>query len=675
MNKNEKSGIMLPIALDNAVSPSELIADFEETSILPSFVDIRNKTLDLLYQGGGVDKSPKGSVDVLIQPLVDLLNQHPSFTTLSSCSGRIALFDSGQTATVEVTVDDNEEGNLEERVKTSGKGQGVWLLASHDIVQDNVLIQLLDSSLSSSTMVFKHEPLLLHVAACNLERGRQLLTLALGLGFRESGLVVTETRVTVAIRGYSLAITMPLAREGALRPSDEYLVALTQQANYRMRQNQVKLIQLFHHVKETLFQKVIPSTLSQQGDTRLHVSVEKLPPLNLWGHAAVLLPSTDEVYVFGGYGSGPFPQDKRCTRSSQVYRISRENGGDWSAMEQVGLNEGDMNNTRTTWYDVDVVLTNFAPCEGLQAIILPMKGDKGYVVAIWGGRASPTKPFGDLLLYEPTIRTDSFTTPIHVKGDIPEARWGHTLTALSGQHGQLALLIGGRTEYASLASSYVLSLVDGENGKRHFLWTKLDLSIPQQFHHTTLVTENDLIIVFGGLSDPNDLLESFSDSYRSFGSLGGNAKLQRHKSCKASFPVSAFQIRSDGTCQVVSLKTDTPCVAHYGGSGCVLTVDGITVLGFTGGMPFTNSFMIPEAEPLRWFSLVSVDGDHVLFQLDVEYDDGMDDVNFGALVHHSCLSRSGSTGGAMLLGGGISSFAFGASFAEYVSYHKLSVCG
>ena len=65
----------------------------------------------------------------------------------------------------------------------------------------------------------------------------------------------------------------------------------------------------------------------------------------------------------------------------------------------------------------------------------------------------------------------------------------------------------------------------------------------------------------------------------------------------------------------------------------------------------------------------------VLFQLDVEYDDGMDDVNFGALVHHSCLSCSGSTGGAMLLGGGISSFAFGASFAEYVSYDKLSVCG
>lgn len=669
---------MLPIFLDTTVSPSMLIADFEETSILPSFVDIRNKTLDLLYQGGGVDKSPKGSVDVLIQPLVDLLNQHPSFTTLSSCSGRIALFDSGQSADVEeysVTVDDNEECILGERIKASGKGKGVWLLASHDIVQDNVLIQLLDSSLSSSTMVFKHEPLLLHVAACNLERGRQLLTLALGLGFRESGLVVTETRVTVAIRGYSLAITMPLTRKGSLRPSDEYLVALTKQANHRMQQNQVKLIQLYHHVKESLFRKVILPTSSPNGATRLQLSVERLPPLNLWGHAAVLLPATDEVYVFGGYGCGPFFPSKRCTRSSQVYRISRKNGGDWSAMEQIRVNEKDLNNMHTTWYNVDVVLTNFAPCEGLQAIILPLKGGKGHVVAIWGGRAGPTKPFGDLLLYEPTVRTDSFATPTNVKGDIPDARWGHTLTALSGQHGPLALLIGGRTEFASLASSYILSLVDGENGKRHFLWTKLDLSIPPQFHHTTLVTENDFLIVFGGLSDPNDLLESFSDSYRFFGSLGGNTKLPRHKSVEASSPVSAIQFWSDGTCQIVPLKTDTPCVAHYGGSGCVLDVDGMTVLGFTGGIPFANSFMIPEAEPLRWYSLDNINGDRIMSQLDVEYDNGMDNVNFGALVHHSCISHSGSTGGAMLLGGGISSFAFGASFAEYVSYDILSVCG
>jgi hypothetical protein len=41
--------------------------------------------------GGGIDnKSPKGSVNVKICPLV---NRHPDYVTLSSCSGRVALFD------------------------------------------------------------------------------------------------------------------------------------------------------------------------------------------------------------------------------------------------------------------------------------------------------------------------------------------------------------------------------------------------------------------------------------------------------------------------------------------------------------------------------------------------------------------------------------------------------
>ena len=650
-----------------------LVPDFEESSYLPSFVNIRKKTLDLLYQGGGLDKSPKGSVDELIQPLVDLLNQHPSFSTLSSCSGRIALFDPGQTLQHEPAAAANEEHDVQaqhamddERSKSSGKGRGTWLLSSHDILNDNVLIQLLDSSSSSSTMVFKHEPLLLHVAACNVERGRQLLTLALGLGFRESGLVVTETRVTVAIRGLSLGMTVPLAREGPLRPSDQYLIAVMQQANERMRINQDKLKQLHQQVAESLFQRGDNTYQSQQEEAnKIQVSIEKLPPLNLWGLAAVTIPTTDDVYVFGGYGCGPFTFGQRCKRSNQVLRLSKENGffkKEWTEMEQIRLNEVDAKeNLETTSYGIDVILTNFVACEGLQAIILPLNEEKKSVVAIWGGRAGPTRPFGDLLLYEPESRTDCFAAPVDIKGDLPEPRWGHTFTALSGQHGHLAVIVGGRTEHECLASVFLLSLVGITGGKRNLKWTKLEVSIPPLFHHTVISTKNDSLIIFGGLSDQNNLLESFSDSFQLSGLYGRDGTTP---SPQATSSFHAFKIQSDGSSQLIELKASIDTIPSYAGSGFVLGVDGKTIIGLLGGMPSHSSRALIVYNPLLWFSVETIDGGFVLSPLDLEYVDGMNEINVAALVHNCCIGITGSKEEACSLGGGVSSFAFGELYAE-----------
>jgi tRNA(Phe) wybutosine-synthesizing methylase Tyw3 len=68
--------------------------------MFPSFPSLRERNLITLYGDTKVsgdftdkDKSPKGSVDYKIRPLVDLINRHPEYVTLSSCSGRVALFD------------------------------------------------------------------------------------------------------------------------------------------------------------------------------------------------------------------------------------------------------------------------------------------------------------------------------------------------------------------------------------------------------------------------------------------------------------------------------------------------------------------------------------------------------------------------------------------------------
>jgi len=114
------------------------------------------------------DKSPKGSVDEGIRSLVDLLNAHPCFSTLSSCSGRITLFDpaAGSSGVVSGVVsgvgsgsdsrsgnddnDDNDDGQNDEEDITSssqvksGKGYGTWLLSCHNTITTKQLYDALE---------------------------------------------------------------------------------------------------------------------------------------------------------------------------------------------------------------------------------------------------------------------------------------------------------------------------------------------------------------------------------------------------------------------------------------------------------------------------------------------------------------------------------------------------
>ena len=98
-----------------------------------------------------------------------------------------------------------------------------------------------------------------------------VLSLALSLGFRESGIVSTPKRVMVAIRGVGLSLTVPLARSGPLRPSPEYLDALVTEANNRFRLNEAKLERLYQAVRETLFVPV--DSEPHQGDNYQSVEI------------------------------------------------------------------------------------------------------------------------------------------------------------------------------------------------------------------------------------------------------------------------------------------------------------------------------------------------------------------------------------------------------------------
>jgi tRNA(Phe) wybutosine-synthesizing methylase Tyw3 len=376
--------------------------------MLPSFTSIRERNLRTLYgDGGGVDdRSPKGSVDVKIRPLVDLINRHPDYVTLSSCSGRVALFDptagnidsstdndaTHQNHDDDDNIDhaddhDNEidkrrrdaiNGSTSDRTtNSSGKGHGgKWIFVTHDILPDlgtkiidslkqagrerlqpasNASITTSTASLTPSTsssmipITFKHEPPLLHVAACNLESGMRLLRIiksAPHFAMRESGLVVTDKRVTVEIRTTSTMLTLPIMvrrqcdvlptalrnvdgeaikDDVILAPDVEYLMSLSEIANERMIHNEALIDGLFSVIQREIFGRnddvaevnnetngSRDNKLRSNGDVgpddeeveyhnndgaadnrdKYNVTLQSsLPPLNLWKTAVVVLPN------------------------------------------------------------------------------------------------------------------------------------------------------------------------------------------------------------------------------------------------------------------------------------------------------------------------------------------------------------------------------------------------
>jgi tRNA wybutosine-synthesizing protein 3 len=635
--------------------------------VLPSFSNIRGKNLETLYPDSFAarpDKSPKGSVDHPIQGMVDLINAHPSFVTLSSCSGRISLFDPGVTSFEDAVT--NEDGDDTPGRAESGKGAGGWLLVSHDEIEAEQLLRIFrekgetivtEESKPSSILSFKLEPMLLHVAAATLPRGQQLLQLALQLGFRESGLIVTASRITVAIRGYGLTLSVPLALQGPLRTSEEYLVALVGEANRRLRTNLARIQKVYDEIEQNLFRPVQSSK---------RIRARPLPELNLWGHAAVSIPRKEkgdlDLLVFGGYGRGPSvivsgcvkEASKTSRRSDTIYCLRRFSGAwdsHWHQVDQEDLQPDAANaHEETSQLGITVRNAAFTAREGAAACILPGTS----LVAIFGGRRGPAQPLDELFLYAYPDR--HFQQPVDVRGSRPLARWGHSLTALSGEDGKLAVLVGGRSETAGLDSVHVLSVVGNDDGSKHLLWESIVLTSPIRplFHHSAIVVD-DSVIVFGGLSNPSDLLEPFSEEMED--------------------SIFSFKV-SSSTTETVHVESLSP---HFGQAACALFVSDSsdapypTIL-LTGGLPLSGDNDTGIDEPVQWLKCSRKKSEWHLspqrFDLEPTNSGGL-----GPLIHHACVtipSLSSEKLECVLLGGGASGFAFSQCFAG--SHHlELSV--
>eukprot|EP01065_Artemidia_motanka_P028110 TRINITY_DN33345_c0_g1_i1.p1 TRINITY_DN33345_c0_g1~~TRINITY_DN33345_c0_g1_i1.p1 ORF type:complete len:273 (+),score=76.26 TRINITY_DN33345_c0_g1_i1:65-883(+) len=169
----------------------------------PAFAQRKGEVLRSLQQSGD-DRSPKGSVDERCLPVIEVLNAHDDYVSLSSCSGRVALWEE---------LAGGAEGDEERRKR----GAGGWVWLSHDRPDVPAAVAAAEAWTGTGVLWLRFEPYILHVQARSQSAARKLTAAAIAAGFRNSGCVIGGTQArpsyVVAARTTS-GFAAPVAGEG-----------------------------------------------------------------------------------------------------------------------------------------------------------------------------------------------------------------------------------------------------------------------------------------------------------------------------------------------------------------------------------------------------------------------------------------------------------------------------
>ena len=457
---------------------------------MADFSRIKENTLRAFSDPIAHDNSPKMSIDYPCREILHVLNSHSSYYSLSSCSGRIAVFDSAAVLDGETSRDPLSDPSSTPNDPslsmdaTFGKGHGRWLVTEHrQVTFEEVRSAIYGScpssppsspplSSSTSSIMLKHEPLLLHVSADNMDSANRLLKAALAAGFRESGIVPSSKtpHPTVAVRGMGLALSTPFYRGLGM---EDYLRRWVDDANLRFRANEERSARLLREIEKVCFRRS-PSNPGEEAGPQT-ATWSKLPDLNLRCHASVTHedPATGDVavLVFGGYGPGP--------ASSAQPRVS----GDVHALyRRRGVWERE-------WTTLDVANSQlFKPTRNLSCCMIPpFDPSSSPTVALFGGRSSPSDPNNNLLLYDiekMVFKEANYHDLTSSPPLVPSPRYSHTMTPLSGRNGLVAVVVGGRDNDGSFADAYILHRsLDPSHGDASFSWKRFELPIGGVFNH------------------------------------------------------------------------------------------------------------------------------------------------------------------------------------------------
>lgn len=205
------------------------------------------------------DLSPKGNVDSLCLPIINLINSHNDMVTTSSCSGRISVFVEGQKQHKGV-------------VKTGGKGEGgKWLFVTHnseevigwlncsqseglEFDQGNIgdVSEHIDGN--NRLVLYKYEPFILHVKCRDFSTASKLYNVSMACGFRESGI---GSNNLVAVR-INIKLDVPigylneLTNKINLLVTADYINFLDKLTLTKFQENEKKMKALHDRIKQDI---------------------------------------------------------------------------------------------------------------------------------------------------------------------------------------------------------------------------------------------------------------------------------------------------------------------------------------------------------------------------------------------------------------------------------------
>lgn len=174
------------------------------------------------------DLSLKGSIDELIRPLVNIINENQFYYTTSTCSGRTTLI---------------EKPHGQPGIK---KGSN-FLFNSHDFIDQKTFDTVIRDFVTNQNegeetcLWLKFEPFIMHVQCFDLSKAQTLLNIALEKGCRNSGVTLgKQGKFMVAIRSTSF-MEVPIHCSSRFNLSNDYIKFLREECDRRLVENKIRL--------------------------------------------------------------------------------------------------------------------------------------------------------------------------------------------------------------------------------------------------------------------------------------------------------------------------------------------------------------------------------------------------------------------------------------------------
>ncbi|KAH9608479.1 hypothetical protein KSS87_000681 [Heliosperma pusillum] len=478
------------------------------------------------------DKSPKGNIDAPIIPLLSAINNHPSYFTTSSCSGRISIFS---------------------HKPNSSKG-GTWAFISHEPADPNPVLDLiLPPSLAESTqpesgeLVFRFEPLIIAIECKDVGSAQFMVSLAISCGFRESGITsVSGKRVIIAIR-CSIRMEVPLGCRGKIMVSRDYLRYLVEIANDKMSANWKRTQGFMEGLRKNGFSEPNGVVEAENGllvslrdnggggeedlfedvnqqlvhldiengpleDSRFHLAVvpveivgEPAERVFLWGHSSCPISNSNknEVLIYGGFGGiGRHARRSDCllfdplscrltvmhVKGSPSPRLGHTSSVVGDSMIVIGGRADPANILSELWI-FDFAKTEWKLVSDSSNAFTPRHR---HAAAVVGSKVYLFGGLNESILYSSLLMLDVGTmlwTDVHVSGEQPSARHSHSLVA----HGQKLYLFGGYDGEKALGDLYSFDTEECQ-------WVKvktLGRSPYPRFSHSMFIYKEYLGIIGG----------------------------------------------------------------------------------------------------------------------------------------------------------------------------------